>query len=130
MVTQKNKQSKNGALELKRNLSFVALLDRYNWILRMLKSGIPLNCTEIAERTGCTVKTAQRYVNQLRRDGYRLEYIPKLRGYIIAEPLPEIDDRKNIIKVLRAAYTWARLYHSQKRPAWMEDAEKILNHVE
>lgn len=97
---------------------------RYNWIKRKLESGISLNCNEIAEELGCTAKTSQRYVNRLRADGIRLEYVPKLRGYIVAAPLPARDDRKNIISVLRTAYTWARIRHINA--PWMPAAEKII----
>lgn len=60
----------------------IKYIDRYNRIVRLIRHA-PLNCTEIAERTGCTAKTAQRYINAMRRDGYIVEYIAKCRGYKI-----------------------------------------------
>jgi hypothetical protein len=62
----KFKPSKNNEYS-KVSKGFIA---RYNWLRRTLLSGIRINCTEIAGQMGCTPKTAQRYINRLRRDGY------------------------------------------------------------
>jgi len=101
-------------------------LDKYLWIRRTLLAGIPLNCNEIADRLDCTAKTVQRYINKMRRDGHRVEYVPRLRGYIIAAPLPPADDRTHLIRIIRAAHTWTRLQHPSKTPAWLTEAENIL----
>ena len=94
-------------------------LGRYSWIRGMLEKGIPLNCTEIAERLGITPKSAQRYVNRLRADGYEIEYTPKLRGYRMTRPL-----ERSALVTLAEAYAWAR-DHNITAP-WVTRAGHIL----
>lgn len=107
----------------------VKMLDRYHWILRSIEDGIPLNCAEIADRLNCSSKTAQRYLNQMRRDGHRLVYIPKLRGWILSKPLKRISpDPCEVANILRRALRWARNKKTAAgRPIpWIFDAEQAL----
>jgi predicted DNA-binding transcriptional regulator YafY len=100
---------------------------RYNWIRRTLLSGVNLNCVEIAERLECTTKTAQRYINRLRADGYSVIYDHKLNGYIIQEPRKKKIEIDEIYRVLRRAYSWANKNH--KDAPWLPAAERILKKI-
>ena len=104
-------------------------IDRYNWIRRTLADGIPLICSEIAERIHCTPKTAQRYINRMRKDGYEVWYNARLRGFVIEDQRePSLPDTKDLLLALRHAYAWARL-NSPSAP-WINDAEKALSKFE
>jgi biotin operon repressor len=58
------------------------LLDRYHYIIDRL-SKAPLNCPELAEEMGCTSRTVSRYIRIMKREGYQVEYVAKVRGYQI-----------------------------------------------
>lgn len=100
---------------------------RYNWLRRTLLSGIRINCTEIAEHMGCTPKTAQRYINRLRRDGYDIIFDASANAFLIVPgsktPEPVIR-QSDLYIVLRQAYAWARKNH--KDAPWLPAVAKIL----
>jgi len=104
-------------------LSLKKAIERYNWIRSTLQSGAPLNCTEIAERLGCSIKTAQRYITRLRHDGYTLRYDSGLRGYVIDEPSYH-EDLQAMYRLLRSAYVWTKK-HCPDAP-WLPEAENIF----
>jgi len=104
-------------------LSLKKAIERYNWVRGTLQAGAPPNCTEIAERLGCSIKTAQRYITRLRHDGYTLRYDPKLRGYVIGEPSRQAELRA-LYRVLRRACVWARRHYPDA--PWLTEAENIF----
>ena len=59
------------------------MIRRYLWIIDMLRSGCSLNCNEIAEKFCISSKTAQRYINVLKDEGFELHYVAKKRGFIL-----------------------------------------------
>lgn len=84
-------------------------INRYNWLRTTLLSGVNLNCT---------TKTAQRYINRLRADGYTITYDIPLNGYVIS------GQNQETVKVLKQAYRWA-IKNGHTAP-WVAKAEKIL----
>jgi biotin operon repressor len=97
---------------------------RYNWIRRMLLSGVNLNCTEIADRLECTPKTAQRYINRLRADGYQVDYNKELNGFTIQGAKEKPPQPDPLYRTLRRAYSWALKNH--KDAPWLPSAAKLL----
>lgn len=95
---------------------------RYTWIKGMLDKGIPLNCTEIAERLGVSTKTAQRYIVRLKADGYQIKYDCYLRGYVIAgSPFRNT----NVAVILREAYLWAICHGIEA--TWVSRAKSLIS---
>ena len=119
----KFKPSKNNEYS-KVSKGFIA---RYNWLRRTLLSGIRINCTEIAGQMGCTPKTAQRYINRLRRDGYDIIFDASAKAFLIVPgsktPEPSIG-QSDLYIILRQAYAWAIKNH--KDAPWLPAAAKIL----
>lgn len=103
--------------------TIAACVGRYDWIRETLLAGAPLNCTEIAERLGVVVKTAQRYINRLRAQGYAVEYVEALKGYRIVPPPPRPAGSRADL-ALREAYYWAVKRHI--RAPWVQRAARIL----
>lgn len=103
---------------------------RYDWVRRMLLTGVSLNCTDIAERCGCTTKTAQRYINRLRADGYRIEYDNSIQGFVVIGRPPKFAEKKinqgELYRVLARALAWAKKEHPDTQASWIRAAQKIL----
>ena len=98
---------------------------KYEWVKNTLLSGLHLNCNEIAEKLDCNPKTAQRYINRLRADGYKIDFDISLNGFVIVAPKkPEKMQQSDLYVVLRRAYTWANQYHPHA--PWLPDAKTTL----
>ncbi|MEN6422618.1 MAG: hypothetical protein ABFD76_11810 [Smithella sp.] len=105
-------------------------MNRYDWVRRMLLSGVNLNCTDISGRCGCTTKTAQRYINRLRADGYHIEYDNAVQGFVVVGKPPKISERKTdqgeLYRCLARALAWAKKEHPESTASWIATAKKIL----
>jgi len=103
---------------------------RYNWIRRKLLSGVYLNCTEIADHLGCTSKTAQRYINRLRDDGYRLEYDNSVQGFILVGKPQKMMEKKIdegvVYRTLARALAWVKKEHPEAKASWIKVAKNVL----
>lgn len=112
------------------NEKFRGTISRYDWVRRMLLSGVHLNCTDIAERCGCTPKTAQRYINRLRAEGYRIEYDNAVQGFIVIGRPPKISEKKidqgELYRVLARALAWVKKEHPETQASWIKTAKRII----
>lgn len=103
---------------------------RYNWLRRTLLAGIAVNCTDIADHFGCSAKTAQRYINRLRADGYRIDFDPQANGFFMVGKSPRLGEKKidqgAAYRTLVRALNWVTRYYSGEKPAWTKTAKRIL----
>lgn len=111
------------------NEKFRGTISRYDWVRRMLLNGVYLNCTDIAERCDCTTKTAMRYINRLRGDGYHIEYDNAVQGFIVIGRPQKFFKKVNqgeLYRTLARALAWAKKEHPNEKASWIKTAERII----
>ncbi len=64
-------------------MNFLDYFERLDYLLEMIEKGRVSSPKQIAQKFDCCNKTARNMINNLRDEGYKIEYSRGLRKYFI-----------------------------------------------